>query len=164
MNYGAPAGYNLSQLSNQTPQQQKYYNGLLNGAQKNLGGLQQGLGHTAGIAGGDESSFEEMERPAYSAFQKQLGNLSNRFAGQNSIGSSGFQNAFSGATSEFQQGLHGQRSALRRQAIQDLLGHSQSLLGQNTFENVLGKKEESFGSSFGKVLPSLLSNVIGKMF
>lgn len=152
---GVPSGYRNTQLQNYTPQQMQLLNSLLGGVQQG-GGLQKGLGFLGGLAGGDESSFNELEAPSRAKFQGNIGQLANRFAGLGAIGSSSFQNALGGAANNFEQGLASQRAGYRRQAIQDLLGHSESLLGQRPFENVLTSKPQSFGASFGAALPGLL--------
>jgi hypothetical protein len=58
--------------------------------------------------------------------------------------SSGFQNTANQATSDFAQQLQSQRLGLQRQAMQDLMGMSESLLGQRPYERFLTKKQPSF--------------------
>ncbi len=95
---------------------------------------------------------------AYDAFNKSLGQIGSKFAGFGALDSSGFQNAVSGAGKELASGLQSQRTGLQTNAVNQLLGHAEKLLGNNPYAL---QKENSFGGDFGeilaKVLPSLLA-------
>jgi hypothetical protein len=98
------------------------------------------------LAGGDESTFAEMEAPALRQFSGLQGNLASRFSGMGAGArrSSGFQNTANQASSDFAQGLQSQRLGLQRQAIGDLLGFSNQLLGQRPYETFATEKKPSF--------------------
>lgn len=89
------------------------------------------------LAGGDQSQFEQVEAPALRQFNQLQGGLASRFSGMGSMGarkSSGFQNASNSAASNFAEQLQGQRMGIQQQAIRDLMGMSESLLGQRPYE------------------------------
>lgn len=98
------------------------------------------------LASGDQSQFEQMEAPALRQFQELQGNLASRFSGMGSGArrSSGFQNTMNQYTSDFAKDLQANRLGLQRQAIQDLMGLSNELLGQRPFETGFIKKQPSF--------------------
>jgi len=84
-----------------------------------------------------------MEAPALRQFSGLQSNLASRFSGMGGLGarrSSGFQNTMNSAASNFAQELQANRQNLQRQALQDLMGFSNSLLGQRPQENVLVEK------------------------
>ncbi len=101
------------------------------------------------LAGGDQSSFEQMEAPALKQFSGLQGNIASRFSGggggqgaMSSRRSSGFQNSMSSASSNFASDLASKRQQLQQQAIKDLMGLSNDLLGQKPYERFLGQKKE----------------------
>lgn len=98
------------------------------------------------LAGGDQSRFGEIEAPALKQFGQLQGNLASRFSGMGSGArrSSGFQNTMSSAASDLSQSLQGQRMGLQRQALQDLMGMSSSLLAQRPQENFLLPEKKPF--------------------
>jgi hypothetical protein len=151
----AISGYKTQQLPTMTPQMQQLFQSLLGGAG---GGANAGLSHLSGLASGNQSSFEEQEAPAYAAFNKTLGQVGSKYSFYNAQDSSAFQNALAGEGGKLAQNLQGQRSDIRNNAIKDLLGFSNQLLGKNPFENVLQKEDEGFdfGGLLGQVLPQLL--------
>ena len=132
----APTGYQHTQLSNFTPEQSQLFQHLL--------GQLGPDSYTSRLAGGDQSLFQEQEAPALRQFSALQGNISSRFSGQGLGGrrSSGFQNASNQAASDFAQDLQSRRQGLQRQAIQDLLGMGNQLLGQRQFENVLTPEQK----------------------
>lgn len=114
------------------------------------------------LAGGDQSQFEALEAPSYRAFGALQGNIASRFSGglgQGGSGlrrSSGFQNVMSNEASSLAERLQGQRMGLQRQALQDLLGMSSSLLSQRPYEQFLypeQKKKSLWQSLLGGGLP-----------
>jgi hypothetical protein len=133
-----PRGYKLNRLQNFTPEQMQLFQSL--------------FGHVgpdsflSKIAGGDEEAFNQIERPALQGFTGQMGNLASRFSGMGLGGrhSSGFQNTATAAGADFAQNLASQRHGLQRQALMDLMGISESLLGQRPYENFLSEKKPSF--------------------
>lgn len=131
-------GYRPTQMQQFSPEQLQLF--------------QQMFGHVgpdsflSKLAGGDESMFQQMEAPAMRQFQGLQGNIASRFSGMGSGArrSSGFQNTMNQASSDFAQDLQSNRMNLQRQAIQDLMGMSNSLLNQRPYENMLMKKDPSF--------------------
>ena len=116
------------------------------------------------LAGGDQSLFEEMEAPALRQFQSGLGNIASRFSGMGmgSRRSSGFQNTSSAALSDFSQQLQSQRQGLQRQAIMDLMGLSNQLLGQQPYG--LQEKGQRQPSGFGGLIGAGLGGAAGSFF
>lgn len=132
----APTGYQHSQLSNFTPEQTQLFQHLLG---------QVGPGsYTSRLASGDQSLFQEMEAPAMRQFQGLQGQLASRFSGMGTGArrSSGFQLSGGQMASDFAQDLASRRQGLQRQAIMDLLGMGNQLLGQRQFENVLTPEQQ----------------------
>ncbi len=155
----AISGYKTQQLPTMTPQMMQLFQSLLGGSG---GGANAGLSHLSGLASGNQSSFEEQEAPAYAAFNKSLGQIGSKFSQFGAQDSSAFQNAVSGAGGQLAQNLQGQRSDIRNNAIKDLLGFSNQLLGKQPFENFLQKEDEGFdfGGLLGQVLPQILKMFI----
>lgn len=133
-----PKGYRVGQLQQFTPEQMNLF--------------QQMFGHLGAdsplskMAMGDEDQFEQMEAPAHRMFQGQMGQLASRFSGMGQGGrhSSGFQNTATAANSNFSQDLASKRQQLQRQALNDLMGFSNQMLGQRPQERFLTEKEPSF--------------------
>ena len=142
----APSGYKSGQFRNFTPQQMQLFQQLFQhvGPESFLSKL----------AGGGEEGFAETEAPAKRQFSELLGGLSSRFSGQGLGGrhSSGFQNAATSAASNFAQELQSNRQNLQRQAIMDLIGMSQNLLGQKPVEKFIQPKREKQGMDWGGLL------------
>jgi len=136
-------------IPNFTPEQMNLFKMLLGGTGQGLGG--GGLDYLSRLASGDESAFAESEAPAYSAYEKALGQLGSRFAGLGAMDSSAFQNATSGAASTLAENLAANRSNLQQSAIDKLLGLSQSLLGQQPYSY---ERKPSGWESFGSLLGS----------
>src|ERR1700758_2426047 len=126
-----PSGYKKGMLQQFTPEQMQLF--------------QQMFGHVgpesylSKLAGGDQSTFGDIEAPALRQFNELQGNIASRFSNmggggsQRALGarrSSGFQNTINSAASNFAQDLQSQRQGLQRQALMDLMGISNSLLGQ----------------------------------
>lgn len=117
------------------------------------------------LAGGDQGMFEEMEAPAHRMFQQEMGGLASRFsgAGMGARRGSGFQNASTQATQDFSMNLASRRQELQRQAIMDLMGLSNQLLGQRPFEQFYQKKnrENPWGEiagKFGGAIPGAIAS------
>ena len=122
---------------------------------------------TSRLAGGDQSAFEDIERPALQQFAGLQGQTASRFsAGGGGPGalsgrrSSGFQNAMTQGASQFADQLSSQRMGLQRQALQDLFGMSNDLLGQRPYGMV--EKPMSFGQSVAGGLSGGIGLGIGK--
>jgi hypothetical protein len=147
------SGYRLRNVPNFTPEQMRLFSQLLGGAQQGVGG---GLDFLSKLGAGDEEAFAKSEAPAYSAFQKALGQIGSRFAGAGALGSSAFQNATSGAAQSLAENLGSQRMQIQQSAIDRLLQLSQQLLQSQPYQTLLQKKT-GFGDILERALPSLLS-------
>lgn len=103
------------------------------------------------MASGDQSYFDEMERPALRDFGALQGNMASRFsnAGLGARRSSGFQNTMNQEGSDFAQRLSSNRQNLSRQALKDLFEMSNLLMGQKPFERTLSGKKEKEGTNWG---------------
>jgi len=149
-----PSGYKKFAIQQFTPEQMDLY--------------QQIFGHLgpdsylSRLAGGDQSQFEEMERPAMRQFNELQGGIASRFSqsGTGSRRSSGFQNTMSSAASNFAQDLQSKRLGMRNQALQDLMGYSNQLMGQRPYEQGLVKKDQS-SSGWGSLAGAGLGAVGG---
>ena len=98
------------------------------------------------LASGDQSQFEQLEAPALRQFGELQGNLASRFSapGTGARRSSGFQNTMNQASSSFAQDLQSQRMGLQRQALQDLMGMSNTLLQQKPYDQFVSEKPMPF--------------------
>ena len=162
MTYTAPAGvsapknnisgYKTRTVSNFTPEQMQLFQMLLGGTQGGVGG---GLDFLSKLAGGEEGAFEQAEAPAYSAFNKMLGQLGTRFSQFGARDSSAFQNATAGAAGQLSEDLQAKRLGLQQGAIERLLGLSQNLLGQQPYSQFFEKKQGFDWGSLGKLLGKL---------
>lgn len=145
-----PKGYEYGQFQKFTPEQMQLFQQMFGqlGPDSFLGRL----------AGGDQSMFDELEAPALRQFSGLQGNLASRFsgAGMGARRSSGFQNTSSQASSDFAQQLQSQRMGLRNQALKDLMGMSNQLLGQSPHEQFLTPKKKPFWQELlGGLMPGL---------
>jgi len=131
-----PKGYRQGQLQQFTPEQQKLF--------QNQFGYVSPESYTGRLATGDEDIFNEIEAPSHRQFQGQLGQLASRFSGLGTGGrkGSGFQNLATSAASNFAQDLASRRSELQRQALNDLMGFSNQILGQRPYEQFLVEKPQ----------------------
>jgi hypothetical protein len=138
-----PSGYRKGSIKNFDQNQMPLYESLFS----HLGPDS----YLSRLAGGDESLFGEMEAPAMRQFGELTGDIASRFSlgggGQGAMSgrrSSGFQNTMGQAASNFAQDLQARRQELRRQALSDLMGMSNTLLGQRPYENFMVQKSPSF--------------------
>jgi hypothetical protein len=144
-----PKGHRAGQLQQFTPEALEMYQRLFSQ-----------LGPDSDIfkmASGDESFFDEMERPALRDFGALQGNMASRFSGQGmgARRSSGFQNTMNQEGSDFAQRLASNRQKLSRDALKDLFEMSHMLMNEKPFERIISGKEQKepgfwkqFGSSF----------------
>lgn len=144
----------IKQIPQFTPEQMELF--------KQLFGLVGPESYLSKLAGGDESLFNQIEAPALKQFSGLQGNLASRFSGMGlgARNSSGFTNTMNQAGADFAQQLQSQRQNLQRQAIMDLMGISNSLLGQSPYESFLEKKQKG-PSGFGGLLGAGLGGVGG---
>lgn len=152
-------GYKQIKTPNFTPEQMQIFQKIFGGLQ---GGLDGGLDYLSKLASGDEETFQGIEKPAYSAYDKLLGQMGSRFAGVGAIDSSAFQNATSGAASSLAENLGAQRTGLQQGAIDKLLGLSTSFLGQRPYDTFLDKDEGfDWGGLIGGALGSFGGPALG---
>lgn len=126
--FRGPSGYMTGQVEGLSPGGRALYDQFHEGSSEGIGA---GLKHLTGLASGDESAFEEMERPATRRFGEQQAQLASRFSGMG-IGarrSSGFQNASGSHARDFVQDMQSKRMDIRNNAINQLLGIGKHLLG-----------------------------------
>ena len=140
-----PSGYKVGQLQQFTPEQMELFRSLF--------GHVGPSSYLSRLASGDQSLFGEMEAPAMRQFAGLQGNIASRFsgggggAGQMQLGgrhSSGFQNTMNEAASSFAQDLQSRRQELQMNAIKELFGMGESLLGQKPYEQFLYEKKKPF--------------------
>jgi hypothetical protein len=150
-----PKGYKQGQLQQFNPQQMQLFSQLFG----NVGPDS----YLSKLAGGDQAMFDQIEAPAHRQFQGQIGQLASRFSGMGTGGrhSSGFQNAGSAAASNFAQDLQSQRQGLQRQALQDLMGFSEMLLGQRPTEKFITPRKNTFLEDLGVSFSGGLGKGIG---
>ena len=133
-----PKGYKQGQLQQFTPEQIGLFQQLFSQVQPGS--------YLSRLAGGDQGAFEQLEAPALKQFGELQGDIASRFSGMGTGArrSSGFQNTLGQASSDFAQSLQAQRLGLQRQALQDLMGISSTLLGQRPYEQFLTEKPKSW--------------------
>lgn len=149
-----PRGY--EQVQNFTPEQMDLFKQLFSNVGPNS--------FLSKLAGGDEGTFNQIEAPALRQFNGLQGGLASRFSqggggpgAMSSRHSSGFQNSANQAASDFAGQLQGNRQNLQQQALHDLMGYSNELLGQQPYS--LNEKQKPFwqqlltsmGSGFGQI-------------
>ena len=146
-----PSGYNQGRLQNFTPEQMNLFQQLFSQVSPDS--------FLSKLAGGDQTIFNQIEAPALQQFAGLQGNIASRFSqgggGPGALGarkSSGFQNTMNQEASNFAQQLQAQRQQLQRQAVMDLMGISNQLLGQKPYEQFLVQKQQK---------PSFLQSLIG---
>lgn len=152
-----PKGYKQGQLQQFTPEQMNLFRQMFSqvGPESFLSKL----------AGGDQSQFEALEAPAMRQFAGLQGDIASRFsgAGMGARRSSGFSQAQTSAAQQFAESLQSQRLGLQRQALMDLMGISESLLGQRPYEQFMVKKDPSFLQQLGLGLAGSAGQM-GSMF
>ena len=133
----SPRGYQSGFLQQMGPEQM----GLMN---QNIGMLGQDS-YLGRLASGDQSQFEQMEAPAWQQFQQAQGQMASRFSGMGmgAQKSSGFKNSMGQMGSDFASQLQSKRMDYRRQALEDLMGFSNQLLGQRPYEQFMAQKGPS---------------------
>lgn len=162
MNMGAkqpgekvPSGYRKYAVQNFTPEQMDLFSQLFDylGPESFLSKL----------AGGDESSFDELEAPALRQFNELQGGLASRFSGMGTGGrkSSGFQNASNAASQDFAGQLQSNRQGLQRQAFMDLMGLSEGLMNQRPYTTGLAEKRQDQNNGAFSALGESLGAIPG---
>lgn len=131
-------GYSQTELPQYTPEQMQLFQSLF--------GHLQPDSFLSKLAGGSQEGFEQMEAPALQQFSGLQGNIASRFSGMGAGArrSSGFQNTMNQASQDFAGQLQSQRMGLQSQAIRDLMGMGNQLLGQRPYESVMAPKQLPF--------------------
>ena len=134
-------GYSQYQIDKFTPEMKQLYDSMVGSVGP---GAVSGTDWLSKIAGGDESAFEEMEKPAYNAFEKQLGSIGNRYSHLGALDSNYFENATAGAGRELQENLQSKRTKLRQEATNSLLDQSNRLMDKEPYEHFMKKKKSNW--------------------
>jgi len=150
-----PKGYRGGQLQQFSPEQMRLFQSLFSHVGPDSFLSKLGMG--------DEETFNQMEAPALRQFSGLQGNIASRFSGMGmgARKSSGFQNTMNQAASDFAQDLASKRADLQRQAILDLMGISNSLLGQRPQEKFLFEKQKKSSGGFGGAIGAGLGGLGG---
>jgi len=150
-------GYKVGQVQNFDPMQMELYQRLHENVAPDS--------FTARLAAGDQSLFQDLERPALRQFGELQGNIASRFSGLGSGArrSSGFQNTMGQEGSNFAQTLQANRLNMRQQALRELMSMSGDLLAQKPYETTLTPKGPKGPSGFQKALP-YIGGAVGGFF
>ena len=143
-----PKGYKSGRLQQYTPEQMSLYQSLFPHVSPGS--------RLAQTASGSEEGFAPFEEGARRSFQEFTGQLGSRFSelapgAMSSRKSSGFNLGATQGAQDFALSLAQQRQGLQRQALNDLMGLSNTLLSQNPYENFLVQKQQK-PSRWGQLL------------
>lgn len=135
-----PSGYKAGALQKFTPETMNLYNQLIT----HLGPDSQ----TSKLAMGDEETFNQIEAPAWRAFNRAQGAIGNRYSqlapgAMSASRGSGFANRMNLHSQDFAERLQANRQALSSQALRDLFSMSNTLFGNQPFERTLTEKGPS---------------------
>jgi hypothetical protein len=130
-----PEGFEVAQLSNFDKNQKNVY--------KNQFQHLSPDSYLSKLAGGDQALYDELEAPAIKQFGQFQGNTASRFSGMGlgARNSSGFQNTLNQGASDFAQQLQSQRMNMRNQALRELMGFSNQILGQRPYDRFLAESQ-----------------------
>lgn len=140
-------GYKQVSTPNLSPEQMGLFQQLMGGSQSGIGA---GLGHLSNQAqGGNEEYWNQLEAPAKKEFGQYQSDIANRFSqaapgASSARRSSGHQNAQNSAAADFAERLASNRMGLQQNAISQLLGIGQNLLGTSLTSNYLLPKKKPF--------------------
>ncbi len=150
-----PKGYKQGQMQQFTPEQMQLFQSMFS----NVGPDS----YLSKLAGGDEEMFNQMEAPALKQFGAMQDNLASRFSGMGTGGrnSSGFQNTMTSAAQDFAGQLQSKRQSLQQQALKDIMGMSNELLGQKPYEKFLYEKQQKEKTPWGKLIGGGLGALAG---
>src|SRR5271154_707909 len=132
-----PPGYKYGQIPQFTEEMNEIF--------RNMANLAGPDSYLSKIAGGDEETFNQIEKPLKKQFRGTLGNLGSEYSGfgLGARKSSGFKNAASQAISDFSMNLQNKRQELMKQAITDLMGYQSMVLNQQPYDQFLVPKNPS---------------------
>jgi hypothetical protein len=152
-----PKGYRAGQMQQFTPEQLDLFQSLFSQLSPDSNLFK--------MASGDQSFFDEMERPALRDFGALQGNIASRFSGQGmgARRSSGFQNTMNKEGSDFAQRLQANRQNLSRQALQDLFQMSNLLMNERPYDRYLVEKpqKQEGGSGWGSLIGGAAGGIGG---
>lgn len=150
-----PHGYQKYAMQQFTPEQMELFQQLF--------GQVESDSFLSKLAGGDQSTFSQVEEPALRQFGELQAGLASRFSGMGMGGrqSSGFQNASTSAAQDFAGQLQSNRQNLQRQAIMDLMGLSNQLLNQRPTMQGFAAKDRDKKSGWGGVIGAGLGGLGG---
>jgi hypothetical protein len=133
-----PKGYAAGKIQQYTPEAMNLY--------RQQFGLVGPGSHLYEQAMGSDQGFAPYEDYARRQFQEFSGQNASRFSGlgMGARHGSGFQNQQTQGAQDFASTLAMQRQGLQRQALMDLMGISESLLGQRPQEQFLVPKKKPF--------------------
>ncbi len=134
-----PKGHRVGQMQQFTPEQLEMF--------QNMFGQIGPDSDIFKMASGDESYFEEMEKPAWRQFQEAQGQLGSRFSqlapgAMSAQRGGGFKNQAGQLGSDFAMNLASNRQNLSRQALKDLFEMSHMLMNERPYERDLFQKGE----------------------
>lgn len=131
-----PKGYAAGKLQQYTPEQMDLF--------KRAFSYTAPESQLSQMAAGSDQGFAPHEDYARRQFQEATGQLASRFSGlgMGARRGSGFQNLATQGAQDFASQLAMQRQDLQRQALMDLMGISNTLLGQQPNQNFLIKKQQ----------------------
>jgi hypothetical protein len=148
MNHQKVGGRNVEQFQKYTPQQMKLHQQQF--------GLLDPNSYLYRMAQGDPQLMEEMERRNLRDFSGTMGNMASRFSGAGMSGrhSSGFKIAGGMEARQLQESLAAQRGQMQSQAIKDMIGLSNQILGQDPNEQFLVEpKKQWWQHAVGGIAP-----------
>jgi hypothetical protein len=156
-------GYDIFSTGKYTPdinrQAQELYG-------RTVPGVQKGIDFQSGLAGGDQSAFDELEAPAMRQFLGTQGQLASRFSGKGTGArrSSGFGLETSGAAQTLAESMKSKRLDIRNQAIESLYGMSNQLLGRNEQDRFAMEQKPKGWQKWAGALAPVAGAAIGGAF
>jgi len=153
-----PKGYSSGRLQQFTPEQVDVF--------KNQMSFVSPGSQLSQMAQGNDLGFAPHEDYARRQFQEATSGLASQFSGlgMGARRGSGFQNQATQGAQDFASMLARQRQGLQRQALGDLMGLSNSILGQRPYEQFLTKQEQPFWKQLLLGATSGVSNAAGSLF
>ncbi len=147
----APRGY--ESFNQFTPEQQQVFKGQF--------GQLGPDSYTSRLAAGDPQLLDQLDQQDLREFGGIQGGIASRFSamGRGGQKSSGFRNTMDRATQDFASDMQQRRQKMRMDAIRDLMGMSNQVLGQqqnvympkkgNWFQNLISKIGGSYAEGLG---------------
>lgn len=136
-------GYRQFNVPTKGPEQMNLFRDVAGRAQPGIG---SGVDFLSQLAQGDPSLFDKLEAPALRQFGQLQGNIASRFSGMGSGArhSSGFQNTVNAAGQSLSESLAAQRMGYQSDAVKQLLGLYQELMGEEHFNTGLVPKKKKW--------------------